>query len=263
MIALIDLDSLLYSAVYRIVSFSEMRDAIEKYGKESAKQWLREEVYNEGINRCENQLLQIQNYLQDIFFEEIESYELYITTCEKSFRKEISKDYKSNRKKNEYVWLLREHYRFNQAKDHNKLEADDLIAIRAKELGVGNYIVVSPDKDLKQIGGYYWSYYKTKQRLSNGDLYVNEQGNYETEYKMKTVEYITPKQADYLFWKQVLMGDSSDNIKGLWRVGEKTAEKILKDAYSNFITVAREYIKRDQKNDFWLNYKLLKLGTNQ
>jgi len=38
----------------------------------------------------------------------------------------------------------------NDAKYSDTLEADDLVAIRARELGVKNCIVVSPDKDLKQ-----------------------------------------------------------------------------------------------------------------
>src|SRR5690606_19004834 len=135
MIALIDLDSVLYESVYKIVSISEMREAIKKHGKQGAKSWLMEEVYNEGINRCENQLLKMQNYLNDIFFEEITGYELFITTCEKSFRKELTPTYKANRKRNNYVWLLREHYRHNNAESHNELEADDLIAKRAKEIG--------------------------------------------------------------------------------------------------------------------------------
>lgn len=262
MVALIDLDSLLYQAVYKVVSISEMREAIKKFGKESAKQWLKEEVYNEGINRCENQLLQIQNHLSDIFFEEVTSYELFITTCTKSFRKELNKEYKANRKRNDYVWLLREHYRHNEAQHCEVYEADDLIAKRAKKLGNGNYIIVSIDKDLKQIGGYYWSYYKIKSKDGFGNYIENEFGKHEREYKQKTVEYISKEKADKLFWSQMLTGDTSDNIKGLHRVGTKTAEKILKENYSNFITVAREYIKRNQKKDFWINYKLLKLGIN-
>lgn len=261
MIALIDFDSLLYKAVYKVASISEMREAITKFGKESAKQWLKEEVYNEGINRVENQLLQIQNHLSDIFFEEITSYELYITTCANSFRKQLSNEYKSNRKRNDYVWLLREHYRYNDAFCSDTHEADDLIADRSKELGLGNYIIISIDKDLKQIGGYYWSYYKIKSKDSFGNYIENEHGNYETEYKQKSVEFISEEKADRLFWLQMLTGDTSDNIKGLKRVGEKTAIKILTDNYSNFISVAREYIKRNQKSDFWVNYKLLKLGS--
>lgn len=83
MIALIDLDSKLYSAVYKIVSIRQMREAIETLGKENAKQWLLEEVYNEGLNRLENDLLKTQEYLQSIFFE-ISEWELYITTCTKN-----------------------------------------------------------------------------------------------------------------------------------------------------------------------------------
>src|SRR5690606_11297416 len=129
----------------------------------------------------------------------------------------------------------------------------------AKELGVGNYIVVSLDKDLKQIGGYFWSYYKTPVRDENGEIQLNEYGNPEKEYKQKTVEYISESEAKKLFWKQMLMGDPADNIKGLHRVGEKTAEKILLASPVEWFATAREYIKRNQKEDFKINYKLLKL----
>lgn len=258
-IALIDFDSVLYESVYRIVSFRQIKDALNKFGKEGAKQWLLEEVYNEGLNRAENQLLKMQNYLDDIFFDEIESYEIFITTCENSFRKSLCSTYKANRKKNPYVFLLREHYRHNNAFSHQELEADDLISIRAKELGVGNYVIVSLDKDLKQIGGYYWSYYKIKSKDMDGNFIFDDYDNHVKEYRQKQVEFISLKKAEYLFWLSMLMGDASDNIKGLHRVGEKTAEKILADSTVHWIRVAREYIKRKQKQDFKINYQLLKL----
>ena len=261
MIALIDLDSILYTAVYKIVSISDMKEAIKKLGKEKAKQWLLETVYNEGINRCENQLLKMQNYIQEVFFQEISSYELYITTDTNSFRKKLSPTYKSNRKKNKYVWLLREHYRHNGAYCSNTHEADDLIADRALKLGKGNYIVVSIDKDLKQIGGYYWSYYKVKSKDAHGNFIENEYGFHESEYKQKTIEFISNNEADSFFWKQLLTGDAGDCIKGLRGIGAKTAEKILAKGTNNFIRVARSYIEKGQKNNFRTAYKLLKLGT--
>jgi len=260
MTALIDLDSILYKAVYKVVSISEMREAIKNYGKEAAKQWLKEEVYNEGINRCENELLKMQQYLSSIFFEEITNYELFITTCSNSFRKQISKTYKSNRKKNKYVWLLREHYRHNEARSSDRLEADDLIAIKAQEIGKGNYIIVSIDKDLKQIGGYYWSYYKIRSKDSFGDYISNEFGFYETEYQQKQVDFISDDEANKFFWSQMLIGDSSDNIKGVKRIGIKTAEKILNNTTVPWIATARKYIEKGQKEDFKINYQLLKLG---
>ena len=260
MTALIDLDSILYKAVYKVVSISEMREAIKNYGKEAAKQWLKEEVYNEGINRCENELLKMQQYLSSIFFEDITNYELFITTCSNSFRKQISKTYKSNRKKNKYVWLLREHYRHNEARSSDRLEADDLIAIKAQEIGKGNYIIVSIDKDLKQIGGYYWSYYKIRSKDSFGDYIANEFGFYETEYQQKQVDFISDDEANKFFWSQMLIGDSSDNIKGVKRIGIKTAEKILNNTTVPWIATARKYIEKGQKEDFKINYQLLKLG---
>lgn len=261
MVGLIDLDSLLYTAVYRIVSFKQIREALAKYGKEGARQWLYEEVYNEGINRCENQMLQIQNHLENIFFDEIKSFEVFITTCTNSFRKEIYPEYKAQRKRNNYVWLLREHYRNNGAHHSDILEADDLMAERAKELGIGNFITISIDKDLKQLGGYYWSYYKTRSKDMQGNFIENEYGDFEKEYKQKTVDFISKDMADLLFWEQMLMGDASDNIKGINGIGPVKASKLLSEANNRFICVAREYLKRDQKNDFWMTFKLLKLGN--
>lgn len=259
MTALIDLDSILYQSVYRIVSFNQMRSKLVELGKENARQWLNEEVYNEGINRCENELLKMQRFVNDCFFEEITSYELFITTCTKSFRKEIAPVYKSNRRKNDYVWMLREHYKMNGAHHSDTLEADDLISIRAKELGLGNYIIFSIDKDLRQIGGYIWSYYKIKSVDSDGEPVLSEYGIQEREYKQKSVEYISPQDSSLFFWSQMLIGDSGDNVKGLHKVGVKTAEKILRESKCLWFTTAREYIKRNQKEDFKINYQLLKL----
>ncbi len=260
MVALIDLDSILYKAVYKIVSFSEMREAINDHGKQAAREWLKVEVYNEGINRCENEILKMQNHLQEIFFEEITSYELFITTCENSFRKSISKSYKANRKRNSYVWLLREHYRHNGAQNNDRLEADDLIAIKARELGAGNYIIVSMDKDLKQIGGHFWSYYSHKSKDMQGNLIPNEFGFYDTEYKQKQVDFISKEDANTFFWSQMLTGDAGDNIKGVYRVGKVTAEKILNNSPVPWFATARTYIAKGQKEDFKINYQLLKVG---
>lgn len=260
MICLIDFDSILYKAVYRVVSFNEIRTALSRYEtKAEAKEWLLQEVYEQGINRAENEILKILNYIDSLIPEKIVSNELYITTCEKSFRKNLSKTYKANRKKNSYVWLLREHYRNNGAHFSSTLEADDLISIRAKNLGIGNYIVVSLDKDLKQIGGHYWSYYTTKSFDFFGDPVLNEYGDQETEFKQKEIEFIEPMEAEKIFWTSMLVGDASDNIMGVKGIGSKTAEKLLKESKSLFMTVARTYLTKSTKKDFRINYKLLRL----
>ena len=223
MIALIDLDSVLYKAVYKVVSITQMRQAIALHGKEGAKQWLYEEVYEQGINRVEKQVLEMLEHLESVMFEEISSTELFITTCTNS----------------------------------------------------------SPDKDLKTIGGLYWSYYKEDQYDFEGNVLLDDNGFKEKDFKQREPIYITQKEADLFFWQQVLSGDKGDCIDGInaitathkkeilkergvkvaCRVGVVTAEKILADSTNHFIRVAREYIIRGQKNQFKLNYSLLKLGS--
>ena len=264
MILLIDFDSIIYKSVYKVVSISQMREAIDNYGKESAKEWIKQEVYNESINRCENELLKMQNYVQGIFFGEITGVELYITRNKNCFRKKLSSDYKAKRKKNNYVWLIREHYSFNDAIFSDTLEADDLIANRVNELGRDKCIIVSLDKDLKTIGGWLWSYQKIAEKDIKGNLCLNEFGYKNMIFKYDSVDYISDedgisgiKPITAIEKKQILE-ETGFNL--LCKVGEVSAKKILKDSNNHFITVAREYLKRNQKNEFWINYKLLKLG---
>ena len=251
-IALIDLDSILYQSVYKCVSISQIREILHQGSKDNIRHLYLDFILNESINRVENKILNMMTYLNDIHINEVDTIELYITTCSKNFRNDISKDYKKSRKKNKYVWMLRNYYINNEAFFSDTLEADDLIADRCKELDVNDYVVVSIDKDLRTIGGYYWSPFQ--QKIKDSD------NNPITEYKNKTVEYITSEKADGFLWQQMLMGDKSDDIIGLKGIGVKKSNDIILKANNNFITVAREYIKRGRKQDFYKNYKLLKLG---
>lgn len=262
MVSLIDFDSILYTSVYRVVSIKEMREALSVMSKEDAIHWLNSEVYERGLERAENAISEIKSFLSESFFLDIDSWELYITTCKNNFRNNISSDYKANRKPNKYVWILREHYLNNGAFCSDTLEADDLIADRSKELGVDNCVVISIDKDLKQIGGFYWSYYKQKQKLSDGTYYINEYGNHEREFKQREVEFISKEEAEYNFYFQMLLGDSTDNIKGLKGVGKVRAEKMLKNSSNYFLTVARAYFSKGLKDQFKETFNLIKLGSS-
>lgn len=258
--ALIDFDSILYQSVYRIVSFSEMREAIVSYGKEGAKQWILSEVYERGINRTENMLLQMQNHLEMVFPIEITEWRLYLTTCKNNFRHKLVDDYKAKRKKNKYVWLLREHYVMNGAICSDELEADDLIYDDAKKYGFLDCLVISIDKDLKQIGGYFWSYYKQNAKDIDGNFILNEYGNKEKEYKQQVPIFISEKEAELFFYTQVLTGDAGDNIKGLKGIGKVRAKKLLDGKQNLFIATAREYLKRGLKDQYRQTYRLIKLG---
>ena len=76
--------------------------------------------------------------------------------------------------------------------------------------------ICSPDKDvLKQIEGIHYDYRWAK----DGTM-----GRFVTTSR---------KDAEKFLWQQVLMGDSTDDIPGLPKVGEKTAIKILDAGIAN------------------------------
>lgn len=84
-------------------------------------------------------------------------------------------------------------------------EADDAIATDMVVTGSAHCGI---DKDIKQILGHHYNYVE--------DIW----------------EYVSPDQACINLYRQILMGDSSDNIPGLPRVGIKTAEKIIYQAHT-------------------------------
>ena len=85
------------------------------------------------------------------------------------------------------------------------VEGDDVVVSAAHRYRLYDTIIASTDKDLKQYPA--WHYNIVKKEL----------------YK------ITPQEADFLLWKQVLTGDSTDNIGGLPNVGPVKAENWLRE----------------------------------
>lgn len=122
------------------------------------------------------------------------------------FRKELDPEYKANRiGKRKPVCLpeVRKSMVANmKTKSTDGLEADDLIGIFATK-SPDDYIIWSPDKDLRQIAGKH---------LIDGEV----------------IE-ISQEDADRAFYMQVLTGDAADNYKGLTGVGPVKAERILNE----------------------------------
>ena len=90
-------------------------------------------------------------------------------------------------------------------------EADDMLrvwALEAKKADI-NSVVVSIDKDLHCIPGTHFN------------------------PKTKAIEQISEEWANYFYWKQLLMGDSVDNIPGIKGIGPKKAEKVLEGSVGN------------------------------
>ncbi len=128
-----------------------------------------------------------------------------------NFRHDMADDYKANRKKQEMdpkiKKLLDNLYEYAWSTGcvpSDGCEADDLVSIWATEATEAgdSWVIAHVDKDIDMIPG--WHYNFNKQNL----YHIDEQ------------------QGHYLLCKQLLTGDSSDNIQGLKGVGPKTAENI-------------------------------------
>ena len=149
-------------------------------------------------------------FLEDLLMFDLldtNDHELFLTG-KTNFRNEVAvtAPYKGNRKnvkKPKHLPLLREYLQTAWgASMSDGQEADDDIAIRATELG-DEGIIVSIDKDFMQVPGWHYNFVK------------------------KVKKYVTPKEGLHFFYKQILMGDRADNIKGMPRVGEVRAGKML------------------------------------
>jgi len=154
----------------------------------------------------------LSSFIETILYEslDVNKYELYLTG-KKNFRLDIATTapYKENRsdfQKPEHLPFLRD-YMVDAwcATVSDGEEADDLIAIRATELG-DDSIMVSIDKDFNQVQGWHYNFAKN-------DKY-----------------YVTAEEGMRFFYRQILTGDRVDNIIGIKGVGDKKAEKMLGDA---------------------------------
>ncbi len=137
-----------------------------------------------------------------------------------NFRKEILPSYKANRKditKPVLLGALRAHvHQEYETFQRPSLEADDVMGILqtigdVPGLIEGERVIVSEDKDMKQIPGLLFN--PGKPQL--GVKYTGENG------------------ADYVHLYQTLIGDTTDNYKGCPRIGPKKAELILAPWFSH------------------------------
>ena len=110
-----------------------------------------------------------------------------------------------------------------------RLEADDLMG---REASGERAIAVTIDKDLRCTPGWHW--------------------NPDKEWEPR---YLTIEQADRFFYKQWLMGDSTDKIPGIPKVGPVKADRLLEQnaPYNWEAIVMVEYEKRDLTEEYALS----------
>jgi len=127
-----------------------------------------------------------------------------------TFRHLADPSYKANRKTGTNEWLnawdavikhrLVDYWGFINVEG---MEAEDAVSMMAEYYKADAIVIAHIDKDLNQIPGKHYNYNKL------------------------TMYDVTVTEAERHLFKQVLMGDSTDNITGIPGVGPKTAEKIL------------------------------------
>ena len=151
-----------------------------------------------------------------------------------AFRKQAYPEYKANRKAPRPIHYeaLREHLVSEHgASVSTAIEADD-------DIGIASYgsdcIIISIDKDLLQLPGLHYNFVKqefTEQTELNGIRF---------------------------FYKQLLMGDKADNIKGVDKIGEVKAERILNNVdydEQSWFNIVKETYNNDA--EMWMNGECL------
>ena len=236
MILLVDADSLVFASCFRTKNnpeedkfYTDIKDSIEKF---------------------DQQFMKIVNDLENIY--EIEKV-ITFNGCKGNFRKQITKNYKANRKKQELPPLLHPMHQYVKDTYESKygfgIETDDVIArywfTLTQEFGRNNVMIVSIDKDYKQFPCLMYNYH----------------------HKHKVILDISEQEALYNFYEQMVIGDSADNVNYFKGKGKKFAEKYYQDCNTQYQYTKKLYelFKQQYKGKAKLKYiecyNLLKLRT--
>lgn len=226
MLVLVDADSIVYKAGFAVETASYEAIAEDDWGtlktrsfdsRQELDDWLAEigadpafattTVYREA-EPVENAIQIVKTILQDIQKETRATALSVFLTGKQNYRDLVAtiKPYKGNRDKlhKPIHYDAMRHYLQMQwgASVSDGNEADDEVSIAARKQ---DCIVAAIDKDLDQIPGRHYDYGK------------------------KIHFEVTEEQAEEQFWLQVLQGDPSDNVGGVYRMGPKAAEKWLQE----------------------------------
>lgn len=183
----------------------------------------------------------------------------------KTFRSDIYKDYKGTRQKTpnelEQQWpLVRDILGHMNIKilESPVYEADDIAGTLAKlgsEEGFENYLLTG-DKDYFQLVNENTKVLFTRKGITDMDIVTVDK--IEEDYGIEPLEFIELK---------ALMGDSSDNIPGIYGIGEKTGLKLvrqfhtLENLYDNIDDVSGKKLKEKLVDGKMSAFMSKKLGT--
>ncbi len=156
-----------------------------------------------GEDAKEIALLRVDRLMQELLHStQADSYLAFLTGSG-NFRKKINLEYKANRKDKEPPAFLQDCREFLvtewNAQVSDRCEADDMLGIYQSD----DTMIASLDKDLRMIPGMHYNWVKG-----------------ETDY----VDHLAGLRH---FYKQMLIGDRSDNIFGVDKIGPVKAGKII------------------------------------
>ena len=191
--------------------------------------------FSEVLRVFHNELNKVTKAMMD------DDFILYFSSTE-NFRKKIYPDYKGHRMKRKplgykrLVNYCRENHNFKLIEG---LEADDTIGIEATRHADPSNIIVSPDKDLKQIPSVLWN-------LTDD------------------VIEITKEEGDRWHLVQSLSGDPTDGYSGCPGIGVKRATELLDKNENQWEAVCKAYRDRGlSDDDALLNARLAKILRNE
>ena len=252
-IALIDADTIVYTACLRAEKTIELLPR-EFYTDEEWNNFLKlgepddqGRVYDSDIDEVMRYVIQKVDKIK--LLTGCSKVKMFFTDGKASFRYLIYPEYKANRKAiHSPKYLTEAKYRacnLYDGKMLTEIEADDAVCYLARKYP-NKYLLCAVDKDvLNAIEGTHFNYYESAQ--------------YNIDMKFQTTDASTARLFPY---RQAMMGDKSDNIIGLDRIGPKKAAVIIGDDCKDPMKQLIEaFIHNGRtKEEAELNFKLCFMG---
>lgn len=152
-------------------------------------------------------LVQLDTYIEEILFNSgAGEYKIFLSDSEGNFRKKLWPSYKANRKqpKPKHYEALRNHLiKVELSEVAWGQEADDALGIAQDE----TTIICSIDKDLLMVEGWHYNFVRDE--------------HFE----------VTKEEGLRNFYRQLLTGDTVDNVPGIFGIGPKKADDLLANCF--------------------------------
>ena len=156
---------------------------------------------------------------------EVKGIKVFLSDPNGNFRYDIYPDYKGERPKRSKLWYRLQKWAMKKYGYVENVEADDVVAYYVRDK---NWIGASFDKDLlRGVSGDWFNVYHSKRNM-----------NFTAVGEARNFNMI-----------QTLSGDPTDNIKGLPRVAEKTAIKLLDEFGWDWNGIVKAYESKGLTED--------------